>query len=220
MGIDDLPEEIKKQIRDAMEKDPTLADRYGNPFDKNDPRFWKPTDRTDLSLEDQVKYLANDVEAISRTLSMTMEKVAELNTVVADMEGRELQRRIQEVKDDPAKAVALMEEIVEKIKGGLDKQHTDKFYGPEGENGPAYAGSTQGIPPDAQVSTPNGYIRADQIPGYRNDPEWRPSPDWVEANCTCPAHVRDREAAAESNPFGIDPFKDDGDDGHHTGMYL
>ena len=60
------------------------------------------------------------------------------------------------------------------------------------------------------VETPQGLIRGDQIPGYKNDPDWRPSPDWMDANCMCPSHVAQREHAQEDPPgsFG------------GTGLYL
>ncbi len=58
------------------------------------------------------------------------------------------------------------------------------------------------LPPDHLVPTVNGNIRAGEIPGYKNEPGWRPSIDWVEANCTCPTHTEKRNNQNPENGTG------------------
>lgn len=201
MDLNDLPEEQKEVIRRTMAENPELVERFGNPFDASDPRMWKPTARedADISLDDRVHYMALDIEMLQDAVARLIVKNSELETLLR------IQSLKQLAKDDPEAAA---KELLKLLDGAIPPA----AYGPEGDDGPAYAGSTgHGITPDSVVETVNGPIRAEQIPGYKNDPEWRPSPDWAEANCTCPAHVAMREQAG--SPFS------DGDE-FPTGFYL
>ncbi len=60
------------------------------------------------------------------------------------------------------------------------------------ENGHLYAGTLKGPGPDAIVATKDGPIAAKLIPGYKEDPQWSPSIDWVDMNCTCEGHKAQR----------------------------
>jgi hypothetical protein len=207
-----MDEETKKLMEQALEHaDPELIEKFGNPLDENDPRIWTPTKRIEqgVSLEDQVKYLGLDVEAQSIMLGDLLKRYASLQETVMELTKAHL---LEKLKTDPEGAI--QDVLRMSGLGGHDKGS----YGPL-ENDPnspvRYAGSTKGIQPDQMVDTPNGMIRADEIPGYQNDPNWKPSPDWVDANCMCPEHVRTREAQAKYDPFNINP-----DDDGRGGMYL
>lgn len=209
-----MDEERRRLLEEAVSQaDPRLVEKFGNPLDENDPRNWPPSVRAEkgLSLEEQVRLMGLDVEAQSLAFAHLAEVVANIRSYVNEMRAEAL---VEELKRDPESAVKKMMAML----NGTTKEHvTEGAWGPN-ENSPdapvRYAGSTQGISPDQLVETPDGRIRADQIPGYRNDPNWQPSPDWVEANCMCDNHKRLR---AQSNQFGIDPYRDDDPP---RGMYL
>lgn len=161
-----------------------LFARYGDPSDPNDPRHWKPTTRLDkgLSLSDRVKLLEIDMELMQLTVGSVLKWAA-------IQQEKEL---LQELKTNPR---AAMEKLA-KILGQEIPEDIQEFLA--GAKGPSdgatlYAGSVQGAPADALVITPTGTIRVDQIPGYKNDPDWTPSTDWVDMNCLCESHVAIRE---------------------------
>lgn len=200
-----MDEETRKLLEEAMKHaDPEMIAKFGNPLDANDPRSWTPSKRIEegVSLEDQVKYLGLDLEAQTVLFSRIMNDISRLQEQTFELMKSQL---LEQMKNDPEGAVKKLMELA-----GLGHDTPTGSYGPL-ENDPnspvRYAGSTEGIAPDQMVDTPQGMIRADQIPGYVNDPKWKPSPDWVDANCMCPEHVRQREG--NQNPF----------DGP-TGMYL
>lgn len=180
MSDNDKKKAMEQFLKDA---DPELIERYGNPLDENDPRHWQPSEREErgISLADRVRLLELDMDL----QLMTSAKVLEW------MVRQEQEKLLEQLKSDPEGAIRRL----------LGKEPTRSF-GPEGSDH-AYAGSTKGIAPDTIVDTVDGPIRADQIPGYRNDPDWRPSPDWAEANCTCDAHVAAREANKNNGPTGF-----------------
>jgi hypothetical protein len=179
-----IPEELKQLVAAKKESDPELFEKYGDPTDENDPRFWQPSDRAEkgVSPEDRLKFLELDVEAMALAFGPVLKwviakQVEEMKAKVKEDPIGFLQSML-ETGADPAQVTEILKEVLA----------SRGSYGPNGESGHAYAGSTQGIAPDTMVDSINGPIRADQIPGYRNDPNWRPSPDWVDANCTCENH--------------------------------
>lgn len=189
-----MKDENRKALEEAVANaDPALIEKYGNPLDPNDPRHWEPSERgaRGVSINDRTRLLELDMELVQQS-------VARLVDHMMRQQAREF---LAEMEANPEAAMKKLAAYTESI---------PRSYGPNGEAGPAFAGSTKGLPPDAQVETPDGVIRADQIPGYRNDPDWRPSPDWAEANCMCATHVAAREAAKENPQFPDGP----------TGMYL
>lgn len=193
----ELPEELRKLVQQRMQEEPELFEKFGNPLDENDPRFWTPSEREErgVSLEDRVKFLELDVEAQMKVLGeIVMWKMSE--------EKRRMRERIAEAKNDPQKAMELLREI-------MGDDNPENMIGEMSPDGTILAGSVQGASPDAEVSTPQGTIKVSDIPGYRNDPDWKPSPDWLDANCMCPVHQAQRAQ-------GMTPPTDDGP----TGFYL
>lgn len=193
---EDLPEVAKKALQEMLEANPEYVEKFGNPFDETDPRNWSPSERRakGLSSEARLELLELDVEGQSFVLNRLTHFMVEQQT----------KQMKEEMLSDPEGFLRKM------LKGGVPPQGE---WGPgNNKDGERYAGSTEGVKPDQLVPTPDGMIRADQIPGYRNDPAWRPSPDWVDANCTCPTHVAQREAASHKQ-IGDD-------DGFPTGFYL
>jgi hypothetical protein len=196
--------EATKAINNA---DPEFLKKYGNPLNKNDPRHWLPSERGDrgVSLADRVKLLELDMDL----MQITMGKVVHW---VAEQQEKEI---LEELKRNPGKALEMLARATgQEVPEDLQKIFAG-FRGPT-DNGPLFAGSVKGAKPDELVITPQGTIRVDQIPGYRNDPEWLPSTDWVEMNCMCEGHISGRENNAIDNRFDslIDP---DGD--NRGGMY-
>lgn len=199
-----MDDETRKLLEEAMKHaDPAMLEKFGNPLDENDPRMWTPTKRIEngVSLEDQVTYLGLDVEAHAVAMATLMQDLAEMKKVVTTLLTNQVTTML---KDDPEKAVQMLMGVM----------------GGQGSKGPSedlnYAGSSRGLAPGDQVQTPNGAIRADQIPGYRNDPDWKPSPDWVDANCMCSTHQAMRKASDNYDPFNLNPKNED----PPTGMYL
>jgi hypothetical protein len=204
-----MDEQTRKMLEDMLKNtDPKLVAKYGNPLDENDPRMWTPSQRKErgISLEDQVTYLGLDIEAQTLVLGQQMTTIATLRAMLMEF----LTDYVTDLmKTNPEKAVKTLMRF-----SGV----TPETAAPVGSWGPLdnnpdspvrYAGSTAGIAPDQLIETPQGVIRADQIPGYHNDPSWKPSPDWVDANCMCPTHQ-----ASRKNNDGIDPFEPP------NGMYL
>jgi hypothetical protein len=190
-------EENRKRLEDAVANaDPALLAKYGNPLDPTDPRHWEPTVRGErgISLNDRVRLLELDMEVIQQSLAR----------IVPWMLKQQEKEFLDKFANNPS---AALEELAQMM------ESAPKSRGANGNEGPAFAGSTRGLQPGDQVETPDGIIRADQIPGYRNDPDWSPSPDWAEANCMCAIHQAKREAAARDNRFQL---PGDGP----TGMYL
>lgn len=203
-----MNEETRKLLQEAMKHaDPALVEKYGNPLDENDPRMWTPSKRLEngVSLEDRVEYLGLDLEAQALVLQNLMIDNANLKEKVYELLAEQLK---EQLRTNPEAAV---KRVMEMMNGGEAPKGSYGPFDSSPDAGIRYAGSSQGMPPDHEVETPQGLIRADQIPGYRNDPNWRPSPDWVDANCMCPTHVAQREHDAHDNPFG---------DNGLPGMYL
>lgn len=189
-----MDEKTKQELAELLKHaDPKLLEKYGNPLDENDPKMWPPSKRAaeGLSLEDQLKYLGLDMEAQSYVISDLMKKVFKLEGLINEMLKAQL---IQRMKDDPEGAAKQLMSMM-----GMTTPDTEP---------------NTGLSPDALVATPNGQIRADQIPGYKNEPGWKPSPDWIDANCMCEKHQEERKAAETYDPFKIGP------DDPPTGMYL
>jgi hypothetical protein len=218
--MSELPEEIKNLIQKAVNENPELVEKFGNPLDLDDPRNWTPTKRAEegLSVEEQLRLLGLDVEsqatAVASLIKRTLEAEYQLEKLQKWVAQKMVDEFAEKVKADPDRAVELFQEVM----SSLAPDTVRGAWGPLEDKPDAsvrYAGSAKGIAPDQMVETPNGIIRADEIPGYRNDPEWSPSPDWAEANCMCPQHVHAREQEAK-NQFGIDPFNDN----PGTGFYL
>lgn len=196
MFSENLPDPTRQALEKMLESNPEYVAKYGNPFDETDPRNWSPSDRKakGVSLEDRLALLELDVEG----------QTIVLNKLTEYMMAEQSRQLKEEMLKDP-------EGFLRKLLNGGDLPRAE--WGPgDDKDGARYAGSTEGVKPDQLVPTPDGMIRADQIPGYRNDPAWRPSPDWVDANCTCPTHVAQREAASHKQ------ISDD--DGFPTGFYL
>lgn len=194
----ELSPEQKAQLKEALKTaDPAMIEKYGNPLDDNDPRNWLPSERESrgLSDRDRLKVLELDMERISDTLGLLVARVMkqEQLQMVRDL--------TEEFKTNPEAATQKVVEMLSNLPGSR---------GPNGDEGPAYAGSTNGLKPTDLVETPDGVIMAQQIPGYRDDPNWSPSPDWKEANCMCPMHKAQRAAAAQDTRF----------DDPRGGMYL
>lgn len=214
-----MDERLKKLIEEAVANaDPELVEKFGNPLDENDPRMWSPTERIEkgISLEDQVRYLALDVEAHSLALTDALKRNIEFNVQLDRLQrwaAEQMATQFMElVKTDPEAAANQLAKYLGET--GMDSVMPKPSYGPLEDSPDAairYAGSAEGASPHQMVETPNGLIDIKDIPGYVDDPKWRPSPDWVDANCMCPTHVRAREAANRTNP---------GDDDFPTGLYL
>jgi hypothetical protein len=202
-----MNEETRKAVEELLKNaDPALIEKYGNPLDENDPRTWSPSKRAEkgLSLEDQVKFLGLDLESMSMLAAKMYQELGVLREWVLEQQKKEF---VALVKEDPEKAV---EQLMSML-GGTDA--VKGAYGPldpADPNSPVrYAGSTEGGAPTQMIDTPQGMISIKDIPGYVDDPNWRPSPDWVDANCMCPTHVQMREANNGTTP---------GDD--FPGLYL
>jgi hypothetical protein len=214
-----MDEQLRKLIENAVANNPDMVEKFGNPLDKEDPRNWTPTERAEkgLSTEEQLRLLGLDVEAQAQAIASvtmrTFDLVAQLDLLqhwAADQMAKEFKALVADGKIDEAMG------LMKKLMGGQAPESQPGQWGPLEDKEDAsirYAGSARGIAPDQMVETPQGLIRGDQIPGYRNDPNWRPSPDWMDANCMCPAHVAKREHDNDN------PFNSDGGFGG-TGLYL
>jgi len=179
----DLSPEDRARVQQAVDQaGPEFIAKYGNPLDENDPRHWSPTERAErgLSLADQVKLLGLDVEVLQISLGKVVQWVAY-------KQQQEAEELVEEMKTNPKAAL----EKVMKMLGEVPPNLTGALG--DSDDGPLYAGSVKGQPGDAIVSTPQGMIRVDQIPGYKDDPDWQPSTDWVDMNCLCESHVAIRE---------------------------
>lgn len=194
-----MDERLEKLMKDLVDQNPELVEKFGNPLDKNDPRNWTPAERTEkgLSIEEQLRLLGLDVESQAKGFAALVKRMFDLEfqldkaqRLLAELSAREFTALIKEGKVE--EAMTLMKKVM----------------GPEDPSFSEVAPSNGGQIP--MVQTVSGPIRLDQIPGYKDDPEWRPSPDWLDANCTCEVHTKKREEATGQNPFG--------DFG--TGMYL
>jgi hypothetical protein len=191
--MSDELDDATKNLRDALKKvalnnlSAEFLAKYGDPTDPNNPVTWKPSTRAErgLSLEERVHFLELDSDLEQDALGSLLR---ELQTLRAEMMMDKLKERGPE-----GEALAGLLKTLMESGGSAD--------GPG--NGHNYAGSAQGIAPDTIVDTVDGPIRADQIPGYREDPSWRPSPDWADANCTCPAHVAMREQKDQPGSTGF-----------------
>lgn len=205
----ELPDELRELVEKRKQDNPELIEKFGDPTNPDDPRFWSPSTRKEkgVSVEDRLTFLELDMEAMTLAfgpvLKWYMQKQAE--EMVAKLRDNPM-GVLKEMLDsgmEPADAIGMLSELAKRVQ-------ESGSYGPNGHDGPAYAGSTAGLAPDSIVESKDGPIRADQIPGYRNDPSWRPSPDWIDANCMCPTHVAQRAAANGGSD----------DDGYGSGLYL
>ena len=196
-----MDERVTKLIEELAARNPELVEKYGNPLDKEDPRNWTPTERAEkgLSETEQLRLLGLDVESQAKGFAALVQRMFDLEfqldkaqRLLAELSAREFTALVKEGKIE--EAMALMKKV---MGSGEDPSFSSEV-----------APSNDGQIP--MVQTVNGPIRLDQVPGYRDDPEWRPSPDWLDANCTCEVHTKKREEAKGQNPFG--------DFG--TGMYL
>lgn len=214
-----MDEQLRKLIENAVANNPDMVEKFGNPLDQDDPRNWTPSERAEkgLSTEEQLRLLGLDVEAQAQAIAAatmrTLDLVAQLDLLqhwAADQMAKEFRALVADGKID--EAMGMMKKLMGF--GGQPPEAQPGQWGPLEDKEDAsirYAGSAKGIAPDQMVETPQGLIRGDQIPGYKNDPNWRPSPDWMDANCMCPSHVarRAQEQGNEDNgPFG------------GTGLYL
>ncbi len=210
-----MDEELKKILESAVAANPDLVEKFGNPLDQDDPRNWTPTKRAEqgLPLEEQFRLLGLDMEAQRLGFASLTGKLLNLDYQldiiqkwVADQMAKEFAELVKNGEVD--KAMAMMQKLM-----GAGEEAPPGQWGPL-ENSPdasvRYAGSATGIAPDQMVETPQGIIRGDQIPGFKNDPNWRPSPDWMDANCMCPSHVAQREHGQEDPSGGFGG----------TGLYL
>ena len=191
-----MDEQMKRLMEEAVRNaDPKMVAKYGNPLDEDDPRTWTPSRRAEagISLEDQVKFMGLDLEAQAMVIAKLVFELQNLQDWVAEKTKAEFLELLRTNPEAAGKQLAAM----------LDN---NSYQTPE-----PYAGSVDVTQPDTTISTVNGPIRVRDIPGYRDDPEWKPSPDWIDANCTCPAHVAKREEANRTKP-GSGDFP--------TGFYL
>lgn len=196
-----MSDDYRDLVSKMVNENPEYVEKYGNPLDDSDPRNWSPTRRREegLSVEDRLKYLELNFEVVD-------EIVKRLSVWYLEQLKKEM---LKEMQEDPAGFLTKM--LDANGLGPVNPNYKGDF-GPNGDNGPAFAGSTKGIAPDTIVDSINGPIRADQIPGYKNEPDWRPSPDWIDANCTCPVHTAQRAANNDGEA--------DGGFGDRTGFYL
>lgn len=192
---------LKRLIDNA---DPELLNKFGNPLDLEDPRMWLPSTREEkgVSQEDRLRFAELDVESMGLAFGTLLRRVDEMYTwMLKEAENR----LIEQAKKDPEGTLRKLLSGDISIPGTPVKRAGS--WGPldDSENTSVrYAGSAIGIKPDQMVDTPDGMIRADEIPGYKDDSEWTPSPDWIDANCMCPSHVARREEAknnGDDNPF-------------------
>jgi hypothetical protein len=204
MPVEPSPED-RERIQAAIDAaGPEFIAKFGNPLDPNDPRHWLPTERAErgLSVNDRVRLLELDMEVMQISMGKVIRYLGELQE-------KEL---LEDLKRDPQAALRKLAQMV----GEEVPEELIRKLG-ETEDGPLYAGSVQGQPGDKLVVTPQGTIRVNQIPGYKNDPNWIPSTDWVDMNCLCPTHVAQREENAIDNRFSSLTNPDDDGRG---GMYL
>lgn len=194
----ELPQDVRDAIERSKRENPELIAKYGDPSDENDPRFWTPSERAErgVSLEDRVKYLELDQEMSMLTLGPVLQWVMQ----------KKAEEMAEQMRRDP---VAFLRNALE---SGADPKLILSAI-TEAQNGSSHedASSNHSLAPDTLVETVQGKIRADQIPGYRDDPDWQPSPDWIDANCVCERHQAMRAASEGKRP-------DDGD--YSTGLYL
>lgn len=223
-----MNDEVRKAMEDLLkDADPALVEKFGNPLDETDPRNWTPSKRAEAEIDpvDRLRMLELDVEAQHTIISVMSRTLGTLVEYAQEQAKREITRLIEE---NPEQAIERLMELGETFgpllgmgNGLLDalaavKGAAKGSYGPldNDPNGPVrYAGSSQGIAADQLVDTPDGLIRGDQIPGYVNDPKWKPSPDWMDANCMCPQHQARR--AQDNGGQHTDPDTD-----FPTGFYL
>ncbi len=192
-----MDEQLEKLIAETAERNPDLVKKFGNPLDKNDPRNWTPTERAEkgLSQEEQLKLLGLDVESQSMAVAMLVQKNLELEFQLDKLQRWAADKMAEEfvtlVRENPEKASEYLKSMME-------------MGEPPSKNVPV-----AGQEPLPMVQTVNGPIRLDQIPGFKDDPNWRPSPDWLDANCTCDVHTKKRAESEGKGPFDFP-----------TGMYL
>lgn len=200
-----LEAKLTEMLKDA---DPEVIAKYGNPLDKEDPRNWLPSKRAEegLSTEEQLRLLGLDYETLREITIGAYKELAAINIQLEKLSqwaAHQMQKEFtEEVKTNPEAAA---KKLVNMMAG---RSPYDDGQGNDHDEHPHERPKA-----DQLVQTPDGVIRFDQIPGYKDDPSWRPSPDWIDANCMCAKHQEQRK-----NAYGIDPFRDDNPPG--TGMYL
>lgn len=82
--MDQKLEDLKEKLRAHIT--PEVIAEYGDPFDKNDIRNTQPSKRRvlrpDMSIEDEVMYLAQDVEILMRMVSsLALDKIEKAFTL-------------------------------------------------------------------------------------------------------------------------------------------
>jgi len=214
-------DERVERLLQATKSNPLLAKVIGDPSDPDNPRMKTPLQRAEegMSRDEQFDNLVLDIEMLTMSIANLITQNESLAFQLDKLQNWAAQKMAEDftrkVKEDPEGAVKDLQNLL----GGFDlgKESVTSSYGPM-DNSPdagiKYAGSVQEYEtrkPDNLIETPNGWIKVEDIPGYRDDPNWTPSPDWVDANCMCPAHKARRAAAEGKHP---------GDGDYGTGLYL
>lgn len=177
----EIPEDIRRLIERKIKEDPSLLEEYGNPLDPNNPQFWTSTERIErkVSLEDQVRYLGKDVEALTRTVARLLQwKFSE--------QDRRMKERIEEAKKDPQKALELLKEMT-----NFQDRFPERIGAVDASGN--LVGSTKEVAGNEEIDTPNGRIKVRDIPGFSSDPNWKPSDEWLDQNCMCQTHQEFRK---------------------------
>lgn len=181
-----LKEKQKEEWEQAKEE---AERRYGDVTDPSNPLLTPPTEREALGLtaEERVTYLEKEAELMRTGMARLLDIVSELRAEL----------KIMDLRQRNPEAAALLDQLMDaraanRIPSNLTPQVVDANKEP--------------VPPGAMLPTVNGMVRADSIPGYRNEPGWAPSEEWADENCGCPIHVEKRKN------------KGTGSDG--TGLYI
>lgn len=190
-----MDEARRKLIEEALKHaDPEVVAKFGNPLNEDDPRMWTPTQRQEAGMSDaeRLRLLELDYEAQALVIANIMQMLMQTREAVEYFMKKEL---LEAVQRDPERVTKALLEGLSSNKGS---------YGPldnDSEDTPIrYAGSAKGAHADTLIETPDGLIRMAEIPGYVNDPNWTPSPDWMDANCMCDAHRAKRDAGNDWRP--------------------
>lgn len=200
-------QKLVELVERLKQEDPKAAERFGDPTDENNPRNWAPSDRIErgMSLEDQVKHLSMDVEVQVMAQATLIRKVTDLTEQLDILQKWAAQKMaddlIEKVKADPQNAVKYMQEAM----GVLGMQPTQKDVDELSSAIDRVPATTAlAIDPDSEVQLVNGgTIKVREIPGYSSDPSWRPSDEWLDANCACAVHQEKRKQESTSYPTGM-----------------
>lgn len=167
--LDDLRKAMEQDVYNS-EEFKKLTEKFGDPKDKNNPLTWIPSQRKEkgLSIEERLSYLELDVELVQSTLDSVLVTVNKLR----------LDGLLDKLRVKGPEGAALAD-LLEGLRPGEAPSATTDNH-------------SEKIASDTIVKTVDGDIRVDQIPGYRDDGSWQPSPDWIDANCPCQAHEEKR----------------------------